>query len=143
MNLVHLHQPAAFVYLWKMQNGFTVEIYDSNEPGPLGKPESILIDVNSPFAGWDPTDPDPRNPWINKTPTISGVKNLIVGQNQVTDYISYVSATDSEGRPLTVSVEGTVDFSNCGTYIIKYYAEDEKGNRAEEKAMIIVQNTLN
>ena len=46
--------------------GTTVELYDDfNNVGPLGKPEPIMIDINSPNRGWDPTDPDPANPWNN------------------------------------------------------------------------------
>lgn len=51
---------------WLIDNcpkGTTVEIYDSEDPGPLGKPEAIKIDTNSPNKGWDPTDPDEENPW--------------------------------------------------------------------------------
>lgn len=44
--------------------GTLCEMYDdADNPGPLGKPSSIIIDVNSPNRGWDPTDPDPNNPW--------------------------------------------------------------------------------
>ena len=44
--------------------GTPVEIYDDpDNPGPLGKPEAIQIDGNDPRCGWDPTDPDPGNPW--------------------------------------------------------------------------------
>ena len=44
--------------------GTTVEIYDEEgNPGPLGKPVPITIDLNDERKGWDPTDPDPENPW--------------------------------------------------------------------------------
>jgi lipoprotein-anchoring transpeptidase ErfK/SrfK len=44
--------------------GTMVEFYDdAGNPGPLGKPEPIHIDTSSPNRGWDPTDPDPSNPW--------------------------------------------------------------------------------
>jgi lipoprotein-anchoring transpeptidase ErfK/SrfK len=44
--------------------GTRVVIYDDAEnPGALGKPEVAAIDVDSPNRGWDPTDPDARNPW--------------------------------------------------------------------------------
>ena len=44
--------------------GTEVEIYDDpDDPGPLGKPEPIHIDPESEIRGWDPTDPDPENPW--------------------------------------------------------------------------------
>jgi lipoprotein-anchoring transpeptidase ErfK/SrfK len=53
---------------WLVDNcpeGTTVEIFDSNELGPFGKPGSIKIDLDSPNAGWDPTDPSANNPWAN------------------------------------------------------------------------------
>ena len=48
--------------------GITVEIYDDAEtPGPLGLPEQTKIDITNPNRGWDPTDPDPSNPWLSPT----------------------------------------------------------------------------
>ncbi len=45
--------------------GTTVVVYDDAEnPGALGKPETADIDADSPYRGWDPTDPDVRNPWL-------------------------------------------------------------------------------
>ena len=41
-----------------------VEFYCDPEPGPLGKPEAPLISWNERCRGWDPTDPDPDNPWL-------------------------------------------------------------------------------
>lgn len=53
--------------LWIYNNcpvGTVVELYDDWESyGPLGRPESIWIDPESPNRGWDPTDPSPSNPW--------------------------------------------------------------------------------
>ena len=45
--------------------GTEVEFYGSSDPGPLGKPESQKISSNYNLRGWDPTDPDPNNPWKN------------------------------------------------------------------------------
>ena len=39
-----------------------VTIYDSDDPGPLGKPSAPSIG-GSAYPGWDPTDPDSDNPW--------------------------------------------------------------------------------
>ena len=61
--------------------GTKVTIYDSKDPGPLGKPTPIRIDVNSPYRGWDPTDPDPRNPWLKLRPTIKGIKNTYTAKD--------------------------------------------------------------
>ena len=53
--------------LWVYENcpsGTTVEFYDdADNPGPLGKPDPVTIDLSDERAGWDPTDPDPANPW--------------------------------------------------------------------------------
>lgn len=55
-----------------------VTIYNSSNPGPLGKPKAIKV---SGYSGWDPTDPDPSNPYAKKNPVIQGVtsKNLEYG----------------------------------------------------------------
>lgn len=44
--------------------GTRVVVYeDKDNPGPLGKPTPIRIDENDEKSCWDPTDPDPKNPW--------------------------------------------------------------------------------
>ncbi len=43
--------------------GTTVTIYDSDSLEGIEKPVIKLIDENSQNKGWDPTDPDPLNPW--------------------------------------------------------------------------------
>lgn len=50
---------------WIYENcasGTRVSIYDSDDPGPLGKPERV-VDVVPDDCGWDPTDPRTENPW--------------------------------------------------------------------------------
>ena len=42
-----------------------VQFYNDADPGPLGKPSAPLISDNEACRGWDPTDPDPNNPWLN------------------------------------------------------------------------------
>ena len=42
--------------------GTKVEIFDSGLNG-INKPSIPKIDTSSPKRGWDPTDPDPANPW--------------------------------------------------------------------------------
>lgn len=40
---------------------------DAANPGPMGKPGTIYTDpADTSLRGWDPTDPDPRNPWDDK-----------------------------------------------------------------------------
>lgn len=46
-----------------LESGTMVYLYESSSKEPLAKPSSIRIDTSSPNRGWDPTDPDPNNPW--------------------------------------------------------------------------------
>ena len=49
--------------------GTIVEIYDDAlVPGPLGKPQAPKINGGDARRGWDPTDPNPLNPWIPAVP---------------------------------------------------------------------------
>ena len=44
--------------------GTQVEFYSSSNPGPLGKPSTRKISsAPNNIRGWDPTDPDSKNPW--------------------------------------------------------------------------------
>ncbi len=43
--------------------GTPVSIVNREELG-VEKPEALYIDPESPNRGWDPTDPDPANPWL-------------------------------------------------------------------------------
>ena len=42
--------------------GTTVKIYNASSL-PVPKPSAPWLDITSPNRGWDPTDPDPANPW--------------------------------------------------------------------------------
>lgn len=58
--------------LWIFNNcasGTQVEFYSSSNPGPLGKPTARKVS-NAPgkLKNWDPTDPDPSNPWRTYKP---------------------------------------------------------------------------
>lgn len=66
---------------WLCENcgfGTKVIIYsDADEELPLGKPEADFIPPeDTEISGWDPTDPDPANPWRDYDLTLS-VPNVI------------------------------------------------------------------
>ena len=46
-----------------ISKGTIVEFYYNSNPGPLGKPSAQKISGNVDCRGWDPTDPNPNNPW--------------------------------------------------------------------------------
>ena len=43
--------------------GTKVTLYDSDRVEPFEKPTAMKIPEDSENRGWDPTDPDPNNPW--------------------------------------------------------------------------------
>ena len=44
--------------------GTSVTVYESEDPGPLGKPARRVDYIQQDMpVGWDPTDPNPQNPW--------------------------------------------------------------------------------
>ena len=46
-----------------ISDGTTVRIYDGSLPSGVTKPSAQKISSSSNNKGWDPTDPDPNNPW--------------------------------------------------------------------------------
>ncbi|MEA4971766.1 MAG: L,D-transpeptidase [Candidatus Metalachnospira sp.] len=57
-------------------SGTTVKIYKSNVAEPMAKPAAIKINLsNTEKRGWDPTDPDPSNPWKAETVTEEVTQN--------------------------------------------------------------------
>ena len=60
--------------------GTTVEIFNGNDPGPLGKPSAVKLPLSNGrnTRGWDPTDPDPKNPWRSKQPSIKVTANTTI-----------------------------------------------------------------
>ena len=73
--------------------GTLVTVYDSPDPGPLGKPARFVDRVEQTYAFdcWDPTDPRPENPWplrLAQSFTISGEDtiSLTAGESAVLDW---------------------------------------------------------
>jgi hypothetical protein len=44
--------------------GTPISIVEREELG-VEKPDNLMLDTTSPDRGWDPTDPDPDNPWLS------------------------------------------------------------------------------
>lgn len=52
--------------IWIYNNAWNivgVEFYKDEDPGPFGKPAAPKISDNEACRDWDPTDPNPENPW--------------------------------------------------------------------------------
>ena len=68
--------------------GTQVEFYSSSNPGPLGKPTTKKIS-NAPsyVRGWDPTDPDSRNPWPKYLKELKEKEEEEKNENTVTNTV--------------------------------------------------------
>lgn len=112
---------------WIYENcaeGTVVVVYDEDNPGPLGRPESMHISDES--NGWDPTDDDPNNPYNSAKPVISGAKNIEIKKGEKVDLLSGVTATDTCSNDITdkIITKGQVYSNKAGKYIISYIATD-------------------
>lgn len=120
--------------LWLQQNcpkGTTVEVYDDEStPGPLGKPEMIKIPVDSPYAGWDPTDPDENNPWHQFSAKITGPQDITFTAGAEYNHLDGVTAVDTCGNDISdkIIVTGMYDYNTPGQYNITYQVTDAIGS---------------
>lgn len=134
---------------WLMDNcpiGTKVTIYDdAANPGPLGKPEAIKIPADSPYKGWDPTDPDPANPWkqFSATITYPSSQEITVKEGaSINNILTEFSAKDTCGNDISdkIKLEGTFDLTKAGTYKdITVSVTDAIGSHAKISITIIVE----
>ena len=124
-------------------NGTIVEVYDSYDPGPLGKPVMPQINMYSPFRGWDPTDPNPNNPWLYGTVSIGGVKDITINAGESIDLLDGVWAVDMDGLGIPVVATGNVDTNVPGVYTVTYTATGVLGASATMNAVVTVNPVYN
>lgn len=121
--------------------GTTVVIYNDSNPGPLGKPTAMKVSESN---KWDPTDPDPANPWAGKVLRIDGVQpSYLIERGYGIDVMSGVVATDANGNNVTgsVQVSTNADIYSVGIYGIHYVVTDALGNMATADATLQVVDT--
>lgn len=121
------------------ENGTVVKIYDSDDPEPLGKPEAIRVTDMS--CGWDPTDPDKRNPYLEKSPAIIGAEDITIAMNGEFNPLESVTAVDTCGNDISgrLTFEGNVVTSRAGKYRVTYSVEDALSRRAEKTVTVTVE----
>ncbi len=120
--------------------GTKVTIYNSNNPGPLGKPKAIKI-KNYP---WDPTDvTNKKNPWNKKKPTIIGAKNKEVLAGGKLDLKSGVKAYDTCGNQITKDLridKSKLKLTQAGTYKVTYTVTDAINKKTSKTIKVKVLN---
>ena len=115
-------------------------IYDDAEtPGPLGKPDTIKIQLDSEWAGWDPTDPDANNPWRNASPQISA-SDITVAVGSELDLLQRAKAYDTCGNNITEKLYwyGKYTLDIIGQYSVTFGVTDAIGKTAEKTITISV-----
>lgn len=127
---------------WIYENcpvGTEVIIYESEDAGPLGKPDTIKITDFS--CGWDPTDSDEANPYCAKSPSISGTQDLTLKKGDNFNPMEGITATDTCGNDITDKIEyiGNVITSKTGTYNVTYKITDTLHRTASINVTITVE----
>lgn len=117
--------------MWIYNNcasGTYVEFYGSSNPGPLGKPGSQKISSNVACRNWDPTDPDPNNPWRgNNGSSNTQIKN----EPQINNNTKNNTNNSSNNN------------SNNNNNNEQDNKDDKKDEKDEEENKNEVQNTVN
>lgn len=98
---------------------------------PIKRPSFTPI-TNGKFTDWDPTDPDPKNPYKSNKPVITAkVKTIEYGTKvKLSDLIT---VKDRAGNVLTkknakITTVGKIKTSKLGKYKIKFKVKDSLGN---------------
>ncbi|MDO5521571.1 MAG: L,D-transpeptidase family protein [bacterium] len=104
--------------------GTTVTIYNSSNPGPLGKPSAIKVNTYS----WDPSDKwSKSNPWNSKKPSITGTSNKTVLAGNSLNLKDKVKAYDTCGNNITSKLKidtSKLNLKKAGTYKVTYSVTD-------------------
>lgn len=129
---------------WIMQNcpaGTTVQIYESDKEEPLDVPKAMTVPED---AVWDPTDPDPANPYQNIGIEFEGMeaqKNVERGMQ--INYLDGVTVRDTCGNDISsqVKIDTNLNSFQPGTYEVKYSVEDAAGKTAQATVSYKVADT--
>ncbi|MEE0913312.1 MAG: DUF5011 domain-containing protein [Ruminococcus sp.] len=116
-----------------------IKIYDDENAGPLGRPESIKITDTS--CHWDPTDDNENNPYNKKSPKFSGLKDITIKQGETYSVLDGVKAVDTCSNDITKDIEvtGNVVTSRKGTYKVTYSVTDVLHRTTEKTITVTVK----
>lgn len=111
---------------------------------PLKRPGFTPI-TNGKFTDWDPTDPDPKNPYKKKVPSIT-VKDKNIEFGSKIKPIDLVTVKDSAGNTVTknngkIKVKGKINTKKLGTYKVKYSVKDSLGKKKKATFQFKVVDT--
>jgi lipoprotein-anchoring transpeptidase ErfK/SrfK len=109
--------------------GTQVEFYTDSNPGPLGKPTAQKISEEEPVRGWDPTDPDPTNPWKTYNPS----QKEEAEENNTTTTPTKPTTPVTPTKPSTSTTPDEMPEQNTGNETTTPGESDtSKGNQSSE-----------
>ncbi len=100
-------QDAKWIYE-NCANGTKVEFYSSPNAGPLAKPLAKKIS-NYPdyLRNWDPTDPNPSNPWLTYREEVNNQENIIKNETVTEDRNKNETISENKTENETVNENKT------------------------------------
>lgn len=123
--------------------GTKITIFWGNKKDdPLPRPSFTPI-RNGKFTDWDPTDPDPKNPYRKKVPTLT-VDQPSVEYGKKVKPLDLVTIKDSAGNDIQkskIKVKGKINTKKLGTYKVKFTVKDSLGNRLTKTVKFKVVDT--
>lgn len=128
-------------------SGSSVIIYNSSNPGPLGKPKAVKI---SGSTNWDPSDVwSSGNPWNSKKPSIKGAKSKTVAYGSKYKVKKGIKAINTVGKDSTYLLNTSIKFNgkgvkkvntlNPGVYKVTYSITDEAKKTVSKTVKIKVK----
>lgn len=133
-------------------------IYDNCPPGtsvtiiengtdPLPRPEAIVLGPRALYPHWDPTDPNPNNPWRNegiKFDFTSLDKKVEASDKLTSEKLEGVIccgiyAYDTADNLIPYTIEHNIDPNKKGTYEVYYVAKDALGKSGKIKGYLTIE----
>jgi lipoprotein-anchoring transpeptidase ErfK/SrfK len=116
-----------------------VKVIDADASAdPLGTPPTVKIAKD---VKWDPTDPDEKNPFTDKTPEITGAEDITVKAGDAFDPMQGIGAKDICGNDITgrVKLTGEVIPDKAGVYYLTYSVKDPLRLKASVTCTVTVE----
>ena len=111
---------------------------------PIKRPGFTPI-TNGKHTDWDPTDPDPKNPYKKSKPEIL-VKETTIEYGSEVDLKDLITVKDSAGNTLSTSeakikTSGKVNTKKIGSYKVTYTVTDSLGSKQTKTVKFKVVDT--
>ncbi len=121
-----------------------VIFWGNKKDDPLKRPSFTPIRTGA-FTSWDPTDPDPKNPYRKSLPTITAKTKKIEYKAKV-KVLDLVSIKGSTGDNITksngtIKTSGKINTKKLGKYTVQYKVKDSLGKKKTKKITFKVVDT--